>query len=81
MGLIKLNNAAVPVYIVDLWGRTLLAGTASSRPCPNSILTGVKHSQLQSACRRSNQTAVTARIGDYIVRTARNRALPSATRS
>jgi hypothetical protein len=25
--------------------------------------------------------AVTARIGDYIVRTARNRALPSATRS
>ena len=31
--------------------------------------------------RDAPETAMTARIGDYIVRTARNRALPSATRS
>jgi len=33
------------------------------------------------AITRTPKTAVTARIADYIVRTARNRALPSATRS
>jgi hypothetical protein len=38
--------------------------------------------KLRPSCRLVRpKPAVTARIADYIVRTARNRALPSATRS
>jgi hypothetical protein len=45
-----------------------------------SIAPRAANERLNSATIRP-KTAVTARIADYIVRTARNRALPSATRS